>query len=64
MFWQANKGGILILIFGSAVLASLYAYAAPTDKALAERILSTGICLLLFIVALGSFLSAKKGNRR
>lgn len=62
MFWQANKWGVIALAVGGAVLASLYAYYAPTDKVLAERILSTGICFLLFAVALGSFLSAKKGG--
>ncbi len=62
MFWQANKWGVIALVAGGAVLASLYAYYAPTDKVLAERILSTGICFLLFVVALGSFLSTKKGR--
>lgn len=58
--WQANKLSIIILATGFAALGGVYWYLAPQDKLLAERVLYTGICALLFIVALANWLSLRK----
>ena len=58
--WQANKISIIILLIGFALLGGAYWYLAPQDKLLAERVLYTGICGLLFVVALANYLSVRK----
>ncbi len=58
--WQANKISIIILLIGFAALGGTYLYLAPQDKQLAERVLYTGICALLFVVALANWLSVRK----
>ncbi|MBO5684472.1 MAG: hypothetical protein J6R92_05940 [Akkermansia sp.] len=58
--WQANKISIIILLIGFAALGGAYWYFAPQDKLLAERVLYTGICGLLFVVALANYLSIRK----
>ena len=58
--WQANKLSIIILAVGFAVLGGVYWYLAPQDKLLAERVLYTGICALLFVVAAANWFSLKK----
>ena len=58
--WQANKVSIIILIIGLAILGGVYWYLAPQDKLVAERVLYTGICALLFVVALANWLSLRK----
>lgn len=58
--WQANKISIIILIIGFAALGGAYWYLAPQDELLAKRVLYTGICALLFVVALANWLSVKK----
>ncbi len=58
--WQANKVSIIILIIGIAILGGVYWYLAPQDKLVAERVLYTGICALLFVVALANWLSLRK----
>ena len=58
--WQANKISIIILIIGFAALGAAYWYLAPQDELLAKRVLYTGICALLFVVALANWLSVKK----
>lgn len=57
--WQHNKIGILALLGGSAVLAGTYVWLAPQDKDLADKVVSTGFCLLLFVVGLASYLSVR-----
>lgn len=57
--WKHNKVGILSLLIGGALLFGAYAYYLPQDEILAERILGTGMCILLFVVGLGSFLSVR-----
>lgn len=57
--WQHNKLGILALLVGGAVLGAVYLWLAPQDKALADKVVCTGFCLLLFVVALASFLSVR-----
>ncbi len=58
--WQANKISIIILLIGFAALGGTYLYLASQDKQLAERVLYTGICALLFVVALANWLSVRK----
>ena len=58
--WQANKVAIIGLLAGLAVLGGAYWDRAPQDKLLAERVLYTGICALLFVVALANYLSVRK----
>ena len=58
--WQANKVSMIILIIGFAILGGVYWYLAPQDKQVAERVLYTGICALLFVVALANWLSLRK----
>ena len=58
--WQANKISIIILIIGFAALGAAYWYLAPQDELLAKRVLYTGICALLCVVALANWLSVKK----
>ncbi|MBQ6941283.1 MAG: hypothetical protein IJO38_03320 [Akkermansia sp.] len=58
--WQANKISIIILAIGFAALGGAYWYLAPQDKLLAERVLYTGICALLFVVAVANWLSLRK----
>lgn len=58
--WKANKVSIIILITGFAALGGAYCYLAPQDELLARRVLYTGICALLFVVALANWLSVKK----
>lgn len=58
--WQANKGAIIALLAGLAVLGGVHWYVAQQDFMLAQRVLSTGLCILLFTVALVNWLSARK----
>lgn len=58
--WQANKLSIIILAIGFAILGGAYWYLAPQDELLAKRVLYTGICALLFVVAVANWLSLKK----
>lgn len=58
--WQANKISILVLLIGLAGLVGAYVYLAPQDELLARRVLYTGICALLFVVAVANWLSLKK----
>ena len=60
MMWQSNKISIIILALGFAALGGAYWYLAPQDKLLAERVLYTGICALLFVVAVVNWLSLRK----
>lgn len=57
--WQHNKIGILALLVGGAVLGAVYLWLAPQNKDLADKVVSTGFCLLLFVVAAVSYLSVR-----
>ena len=58
--WRANKWGIIALLVGGAVLFGFDMYLRPRDKQLADQVLTVGVCSLLFVVALASWLSARK----
>lgn len=58
--WQANKTGILALLGGFAVLGGLYYYLHEQDPLTARKVLSAGVCLLLFTVATATWLSARR----
>ena len=58
--WQANKVAIIGLLAGLAVLGVVHWHIAQSDLILAQRVLSTGLCVLLFTVALLIWLSARK----
>ena len=58
--WRANKWGIIALLVGGAVLFGFDLYLRPRDKQLADQVLTVGVCSLLFVVALASWLSARK----
>ncbi len=60
MMWQANKWCIVFLLVGFALLGGAYAYLAPGDELLARKVLSTGICVLLAVGGIISWLSARK----
>lgn len=60
MMWQANKGCIIFLLVGFALLGGAYFYLAPQDELLARKVLSTGVCVLLAAGGILSWLSAKK----
>lgn len=58
--WRANKWGIIALLIGGAVLFGFDLYLRPRDKQLADQVLTVGVCSLLFVVALASWISARK----
>lgn len=58
--WQANKVAIVSLLAGLAVLGGVHWYIAQQDLILAQRVLSTGLCILLFFVALLNWWSARR----
>lgn len=60
--WQANKGCILFLLAGFALLGGAYFWLLPQDELLARRVLSTGVCLLLAAAGLISWILARKGR--
>lgn len=63
MFWQANKWGVIALALGLLVLGAAYVFLARQgDEDAAKKTLGTGICALLFVVALATWLSARKGR--
>lgn len=57
--WQANKVAIIALLAGLAVLGGVHWYLAQDDLILAQRVLSTGLCILLFAVAFFNWLSTR-----
>ena len=60
--WQANKWGIIALVIGMAIVGALYFwFQSQGDADMANKVGCTGICAVLFLVGLGSFLSARKG---
>lgn len=64
MFWKANKGAAIVLLIG--MIAAFAAYfiigSGPQgDIDLAKKVLSTAICVVLFVAALLSFILAKSG---
>ncbi len=60
IMWQANKISIVVLLVGLAALGGAYWYLLPGDELLARRVLYTGICALLFVVAVANWLSLRK----
>ena len=58
--WQANKWGIIALAIGLAAVGAGYWYFQSIgDMDTANKVGSTGMCAVLFIVGLGSYLSAR-----
>lgn len=57
--WQANKIGIIALALGFAVLGVVFWLLHETEPLLARQIVAGGFCLLLFTVALATWLSAR-----
>lgn len=60
VMWRANKPFILMLAAGLLLLGVLYLLLQPVDPLLADRVCSTGLCLLLFAVALACYLSVRR----
>lgn len=60
--WEANKGAIIALVGGFAVLGAVYAWLVGQDKQLAEQVLCAGICVLLFAVASVNWYLARRGR--
>lgn len=50
----------MMLLAGMVLLAGAYLYLSLRDPLLAERVAGTGFCLLLFVVALITYLSVRK----
>ena len=60
--WQANKLGIIALVTGLlAVGAAYWKLQAAGEPELAEKVAFTGICAVLFLVGLGTYLAARAG---
>lgn len=60
--WQANKWGIIALVCGLACVGALYCwFQSQGNTDMADKVGCTGICAVLFIVGLGSYLGARKG---
>ncbi len=57
--WRANKIGLIVLLAGLALLGGLHYLLAPQHEQLADQVLALGFCVLLFGVALASWLSVK-----
>ncbi len=57
--WRANKTGIVVLLAGLVLLGGLHYLLAPQHEELADQVLALGFCVLLFGVALASWLSVK-----
>ncbi len=58
--WKANKTGIIVLAVGLTLLALAHRLITPGNEQLANQVLALGFCLLLFSVALASWLSVKQ----
>ena len=58
--WKANKWGIIALLAGGGILFGIDLYLRPRDKVLADQVLTVGVCSLLFVVALASWLSVHR----
>ncbi len=60
--WQANKWGIIALLAGLfAVGAAYFKLHAAGNADLANKVGATGVCAVLFIVGLATYLVARKG---
>lgn len=60
--WQANKWGIIALLAGLfAVGAAYFKLHAAGNVDLANKVGATGVCAVLFIVGLATYLAARKG---
>ncbi len=57
--WRANKRGIIALLVGMALLLGLHFALRGYDVQLARQLLAVGVCALLFVVGLLSWLSVK-----
>lgn len=61
--WQANKWGILALLAGLfAVGAAYFKLLAAGKPDMADKVGATGLCAVLFIVGLATYLSARQGG--
>ncbi len=60
--WKANKGAIIALLIGFAVLGVAWACLVGHDRLLAEQVLCAGICILLFSVASVNWYLARRGR--
>ena len=61
--WQANKWGIIALLAGLfAVGAAYFKLHAAGNADLANKVGATGVCAVLFIVGLASYLTARNGG--
>ena len=59
--WQANKWGIIALLAGLfAVGAAYFKLHAAGNVDLANKVGATGVCAVLFIVGLATYLVARK----
>ena len=59
--WQANKWGIIALLAGLfAVGAAYFKLHAAGNADLADKVGATGVCAVLFIVGLATYLVARK----
>ena len=59
---QANKWGIIALLAGLfAVGAAYFKLHAAGNADLADKVGATGVCAVLFIVGLATYLAARKG---
>ena len=58
--WHANKIGIIALLLGFVVLGVAYAMLRSQDELLAQQVVAVGFCVLLFSVALGTWLTVRR----
>ncbi|MBE6417342.1 MAG: hypothetical protein E7033_02625 [Akkermansiaceae bacterium] len=60
--WQANKLGIIALVTGLlAVRVAYWKLQAAGQPEMAEKVAFTGVCAVLFLVGLGTYLAARSG---
>lgn len=62
--WEANKVGVIVLLVGAVLLGAAYALVQGERPELARQIVAAGVCVLLFSVALGTWLSVRRDLRK
>lgn len=62
--WRANKVGICVLLAGMLGLGVAHVLLRGQDEQLAQQVLALGICVLLFGVALGTWISVRRDVAR
>lgn len=62
--WQANKWGIIALVLGLAIVLGISFYVEKDAPMLAEQVRAVGICAVLFLVSMATWLSVRRDLKR